>query len=86
MFQIFDRDNSGTVSLQEFLDAMHQFAGQSHDDKIRFLFKVYDLDGRWQECRPISTVGGRNVGPQGDAVLTGYGLSTVMVDERRVTV
>ena len=45
VFQIFDKDNSGTVSLQEFLDAMHQFAGQSHDDKIRFLFKVYDLDG-----------------------------------------
>lgn len=31
--------------MQEFLDAMHQFAGQSPDDKIRFLFKVYDLDG-----------------------------------------
>ena len=45
VFQIFDKDNSGTVSLQEFLEAMHQFAGQSHDDKIRFLFKVYDLDG-----------------------------------------
>ncbi|XP_037077900.1 LOW QUALITY PROTEIN: NADPH oxidase 5-like [Pollicipes pollicipes] len=45
VFQIFDRDGSGTVSLQEFIDAMHQFAGQSHDDKIRFLFKVYDLDG-----------------------------------------
>lgn len=24
---------------------MHQFAGQTPDDKIRFLFKVYDLDG-----------------------------------------
>ncbi|XP_050535187.1 NADPH oxidase 5 isoform X2 [Daktulosphaira vitifoliae] len=45
VFQIFDKDNSGTISLHEFLDAMHQFAGQSPDDKIRFLFKVYDLDG-----------------------------------------
>ncbi|RZC33532.1 NADPH oxidase 5 [Asbolus verrucosus] len=45
VFQIFDKDNSGSISLQEFLDAMHQFAGQSPDDKIRFLFKVYDLDG-----------------------------------------
>lgn len=25
---------------------MHQFAGQSPDDKIKFLFKVYDLDGK----------------------------------------
>ncbi|KAJ8958730.1 hypothetical protein NQ318_016458 [Aromia moschata] len=45
VFQIFDKDNSGSISLQEFLDAVHQFAGQSPDDKIRFLFKVYDLDG-----------------------------------------
>ncbi|XP_023719097.1 NADPH oxidase 5 isoform X2 [Cryptotermes secundus] len=45
VFQIFDKDNSGSISLQEFIDAMHQFAGQSPDDKIRFLFKVYDLDG-----------------------------------------
>ncbi|CAL1686702.1 unnamed protein product [Lasius platythorax] len=45
VFQIFDRDNSGTISLQEFVDAMHQFAGKSPDDKIRFLFKVYDIDG-----------------------------------------
>ncbi|KAL3286017.1 hypothetical protein HHI36_000531 [Cryptolaemus montrouzieri] len=46
VFQIFDKDNSGSISLQEFLDAMHQFAGQSVEDKIRFLFKVYDLDGK----------------------------------------
>lgn len=46
VFQIFDKDNSGSISLQEFLDAMHQFSGQSPEDKIRFLFKVYDLDGK----------------------------------------
>ncbi|XP_074037293.1 NADPH oxidase isoform X2 [Leptinotarsa decemlineata] len=45
VFQIFDKDNSGSISLKEFLDAMHQFAGQTAEDKIRFLFKVYDLDG-----------------------------------------
>ncbi|KAK6643680.1 hypothetical protein RUM43_005190 [Polyplax serrata] len=45
VFDIFDKDNSGTISLEEFIDAMHQFAGQTSDDKIRFLFKVYDLDG-----------------------------------------
>nr|XP_033330474.1 NADPH oxidase 5 [Megalopta genalis] len=44
-FEIFDKDNSGAISLQEFLDAMHQFAGKSPDDKINFLFKVYDIDG-----------------------------------------
>lgn len=45
MFQIFDKDNSGSISLQEFIDAIHQFAGQSPEDKIKFLFKVYDIDG-----------------------------------------
>lgn len=45
MFEIFDKDNSGSISLQEFLDAIHQFAGQSPEDKIKFLFKVYDIDG-----------------------------------------
>ncbi|XP_070496659.1 NADPH oxidase 5 [Chironomus tepperi] len=45
VFQIFDKDNSGTISLQEFIDSMHQFAGQSTENKIKFLFKVYDLDG-----------------------------------------
>lgn len=47
MFEIFDKDNSGTISLEEFIDAMHQFAGKSTDDKIKFLFKVYDLDGKY---------------------------------------
>lgn len=45
VFQIFDNDNSGSISLPEFLDAMHQFSGKSPDDKIKFLFKVYDIDG-----------------------------------------
>ena len=31
--------------FQEFIDAMHQFAGQTADDKMKFLFKVYDIDG-----------------------------------------
>lgn len=25
---------------------MHQFAGKTPDDKIKFLFKVYDIDGK----------------------------------------
>jgi hypothetical protein len=35
------------------LDAMHQFAGQTPDDKIKFLFKVYDIDGKWMKNGPV---------------------------------
>ena len=51
VFHIFDKDDNGSISLQEFIDAMHQFAGQSPDDKIKFLFKVYDIDGKSEKRR-----------------------------------
>ena len=46
-FRIFDKDGSGTVSLAEFIETMHQFSGQGEDEKISFLFKVYDLNGNF---------------------------------------
>jgi hypothetical protein len=50
-FRIFDKDGSGTVSLAEFIETMHQFSGQGEDEKISFLFKVYDLNGKQQSFR-----------------------------------
>ena len=44
-FRIFDRDKNGSVSMAEFVDTMNQFAGAAVDDKVMFLFKVYDIDG-----------------------------------------
>ena len=35
-FRIFDKDGSGTVSLAEFIETMHQFSGQGEDEKISF--------------------------------------------------
>ena len=46
-FRIFDCDGNGTVSMAEFIDTMHKFAGQSSDEKLVFLFRVYDLDGKY---------------------------------------
>ena len=43
-FRIFDRDKNGTVSMSEFIETMHQFAGNTVDEKVLFLFKIYDLD------------------------------------------
>jgi len=47
-FRIFDKDGSGTVSLEEFLETMHQFANQGEEEKLSFLFKVYDPNGDGQ--------------------------------------
>ena len=33
--------------MAEFIDTMHQFAGTGIDEKLVFLFKVYDLDGEY---------------------------------------
>ena len=44
-FKIFDRDSDGEISLVEFLDTMHQFAGKGQAEKILFMFKMYDIDG-----------------------------------------
>ena len=47
VFKIFDIDGDGTISLAEFLDKMYQYAGsQSDAEKVLFLFKVYDIDGK----------------------------------------
>ena len=44
-FRLFDKDGSGSVSLEEFLETMHQFANQGEEEKLSFLFKVYDPNG-----------------------------------------
>ena len=42
-FRIFDKDGSGAVSLAEFVETTRQFAWQGDDEKISFLFKIFDL-------------------------------------------
>ncbi len=45
MFQLFDEDNSGTISLTELVNGLSLFIHGSDIEKLHFLFRVYDLDG-----------------------------------------
>ena len=45
IFNIFDVDKDGKVSLKEFIHTMQQFSQDDDDTKITFLFQVYDTDG-----------------------------------------
>ncbi|XP_014808202.1 PREDICTED: NADPH oxidase 5 [Calidris pugnax] len=44
-FSLFDSDGSGTISLEELLEALSLLVHGSETDKLRFLFQVYDVDG-----------------------------------------
>lgn len=59
VFDIFDRDGSETVSLQEFVQSVEDFTLKRKEDKLRFLFKIYDLNGdgfvQFDEMRRVLT-------------------------------
>ncbi|XP_038669483.1 NADPH oxidase 5 [Scyliorhinus canicula] len=44
-FSLFDSDASGSISLDELLEALNLLTHGSETDKLRFLFQVYDVDG-----------------------------------------
>ncbi|NXN99084.1 NOX5 oxidase, partial [Rhinopomastus cyanomelas] len=50
-FALFDTDGSGTISLEELLSALHLLVHGSEVDKLRFLFQVYDVDGKMRKSR-----------------------------------
>ncbi|NXI41542.1 NOX5 oxidase, partial [Galbula dea] len=45
-FALFDVDRSGTITLEELLRALSLLVHGSEMDKLRFLFQVYDVDGK----------------------------------------
>lgn len=46
-FHLFDKDNSGSISLRELMDGLTLLTNGSEVDKLRFLFQVYDVDGNY---------------------------------------
>jgi Ca2+-binding EF-hand superfamily protein len=45
IFEKFDTDGGGTVSWEEYLDAMHVIWHGTIEDQLDFFFSVYDDDG-----------------------------------------
>lgn len=52
-FALFDADGSGTISLEELLKALSLLVHGNEMDKLRFLFQVYDVDGKTVKIRLI---------------------------------
>uniref|UniRef100_A0A8C1VQL3 NADPH oxidase, EF-hand calcium binding domain 5 n=1 Tax=Cyprinus carpio TaxID=7962 RepID=A0A8C1VQL3_CYPCA len=47
-FALFDSDGSSSISLDELLKALDLLIHGSETDKLRFLFQVYDVDGKFE--------------------------------------
>tara|TARA_B100000767_G_scaffold255125_1_gene261064 strand:+ start:1075 stop:2556 length:1482 start_codon:yes stop_codon:yes gene_type:complete len=45
LFDIFDKDNNGKIDHDEFLSTIEEIISGTKDAKIRFAFKLHDLDG-----------------------------------------
>ena len=45
-FKLFDKDRSGTISLSELIDGLNMLMEGTDMDKLKFLFDVYDVDGK----------------------------------------
>ena len=46
-FHIFDKDKTDHISHKELKDGLLLLTSGSEVDKLRFLFQIYDIDGRY---------------------------------------
>nr|FAA00344.1 TPA: predicted NADPH oxidase-5 [Canis lupus familiaris] len=75
-FTLFDSDGSGTITLQELLEALTLLIHGNPMDKLKFLFQVYDVDG----CRYRV---GPSTRPHSAASPLGTGSGSIDADELR---
>ena len=45
VFKVFDKDNSGTMDFLEYMQAKHALSLNSVDDKLEWIFCLFDRDG-----------------------------------------
>lgn len=55
-FALFDSDGSGSISLDELLKALDLLIHGNETDKLRFLFQVYDVDGKYSNIQKIYNI------------------------------
>uniref|UniRef100_A0A452U5B6 NADPH oxidase 5 n=1 Tax=Ursus maritimus TaxID=29073 RepID=A0A452U5B6_URSMA len=72
-FTLFDSDGSGTITLQELRDALTLLIHGDPMDKLKFLFQVYDVDGKV----------GSGASPHSASSPRGTGSGSIDVDELR---
>ncbi len=51
-FDMFDDDKSGKISLPEMMDGLFLLNESTKEEKIRFFYDVYDLDGKYEYFYP----------------------------------
>lgn len=44
LFDIFDKDDSGSIDYDEFMDAIQSMVSADHKEKVAFSFELHDLD------------------------------------------
>ena len=49
-FALFDADNSGNIEMSELMDGLKMLTKGSPKQKLKFLFDVYDVDGKEVLC------------------------------------
>lgn len=45
LFDAFDQDDSGFINIVEFIAGLRNWQKFSYNDKMKFTYKIYDLDG-----------------------------------------
>ncbi|NWX19954.1 NOX5 oxidase, partial [Aegotheles bennettii] len=80
-FALFDSDGSGTISLEELLEALSLLVHGDETDKLRFLFQVYDVD---DERKPMGCQGAAGYGVPALTPMVPPGSGSIDPEELRV--
>ena len=51
LFRAFDQDDSGFIDFREFMATMSIATKGNPDEKLKWAFKLYDVDGNGYICR-----------------------------------